>query len=102
VADIDEWEDDMVKGTHKQMVVIRTPGNVYYEQAYFVLRESRGTEEDSEESMMAEANRILDECHLMPQPRRHRRLPRVACFWLGVMVGGAVAGVLCLLALALL
>jgi hypothetical protein len=92
----------MVKGTHKQMVVIKTPGNVYYEQAYFVLREARSTESLSEDSMMAEANRILDECHLMPQPHRHRRLPRVACFWLGVMLGGCGAAALCLIALILL
>lgn len=91
----------MVKGTHKQMVVVRTPDNIYYEEAYFVLREPRESAKDSEDSMMAEANRILDECRLMPQPRR-RRLPRASLFWLGVMTGGCAAGALCLLALIVL
>lgn len=92
----------MVKGIHKQMVVIRTPDNAYYEQAYFVLREARRTDCLSEDSMVAEANRILDECQLMPQPRRHRRLPRAALFWLGTLLGGGLVGALCLLALTLL
>lgn len=92
----------MMKGTHKQMVVVRTPDNVYYEQAYFVLREARAKESASEDSMMAEANRILDECRLMPQPRRRRRLPRAALFWLGVMVGGAGAVAIFLSVLLLL
>ena len=92
----------MVKGTHKQMVVVRTPDNIYYEEAYFVLREPRESAKDSEDSMMAEANRILDECQLMPQPVRRWRLPRAALFWLGAMVGGAASAALCLLVLILL
>ena len=43
----------MVKGTHKQMVVVKTNGSVYYEQAYFVLREARRSERDAESTMMA-------------------------------------------------
>jgi predicted nucleic acid-binding Zn ribbon protein len=39
--------------------------------------------------MMAEANRILDECMLMPQPRRRKRLSRLAAFLVGVLVGAA-------------
>ena len=80
----------MVKGTQKQMVVLRTIGSRYYEEAYFVLRDGAHRGGESESSMMAEANRILDECQLMPQPVRQWRLPRAALFWLGVMVGGAV------------
>ena len=92
----------MVKGVYKQMVVVRMSDNAYYEQAYFVLREMREVTDVSEDSMLAEANRILDECQLMPQPRRRRRLPRAACFWLGVLLGGGATGALCLLALILL
>ena len=92
----------MVKGTHRQMVAVRTPDNLYYEQAFFVLREARGAAPDAEECMMAEANRILDECQLMPQPARRWRVPRAALFWLGAMVGGTASAVLCLLVLILL
>ena len=64
----------MIKGTHKQMVVVRTSDSRYYEEAYFVLRRGGLTSPDSESTMVAEANRILDESQLMPQPHR-RRLP---------------------------
>jgi len=95
-----EW--DMVKGVHKQMIVTRTPDSVYYEQAYFVLREAREVDDASEDSMMAEANRILAACHAMPKPRRFRRPSRVASFALGALTGGAVVGLLCLAVLILL
>ena len=68
----------MLKGTHKQMVVLHTNGSAYYEEAYFVLREDRRREEVSERTMLEEANRILSECCPLPGPRRPRApaLPR--------------------------
>lgn len=83
----------MVKGTHKQMVVVRTKDSRYYEQAYFVLRDGHAPGGEREDTMMAEANRILDESMLMPQPRRRRKLSRSLAFVLGALVGVA----LCLL-----
>lgn len=88
----------MVKGTQKQMVVLRTHDSRYYEEAYFVLRDGAQTRGESESSMMAEANRILDESMLMPQPKRKRRVPRWWAFAIGVLVGCAV-GVTCMLLL---
>jgi hypothetical protein len=86
----------MIKGTHKQMVVVRTSDSRYYEEAYFVLRRGGLTSPDSESTMVAEANRILDESQLMPQP--HRRLPsRRAAFALGAFSGGAVCALIVLL-----
>ena len=82
----------MVKGTHKQMVVVKTNGSVYYEQAYFVLREARRSERDAESTMMAEANRILHESQLMPQPDRRPRVSRRACFLWGMLAGGLACG----------
>jgi hypothetical protein len=71
------------------MVVVRTPRNRYFDEAHFLLREGRCYGGESERSMMAEANRILDECMLMPQPRRRKRLSRLAAFLVGVLVGAA-------------
>ncbi len=87
----------MLKGTHKQMVVLHTHGSAYYEQAYFVLREGRQREEGAERTMLEEANRILDECCLLPAKHRCRTFGRRACFWLGALVGSAVCGLLWLL-----
>ena len=80
----------MVKGTHKQMVVMRTNGNHYYEEVHFVLRDGRMPRGESERTMMAEANRILDECMLMPQPHRRRRISRWWTFAVGVLVGAGL------------
>ncbi len=89
----------MVKGTHKQMVVVRTKDSRYYEQAYFVLRDGGVVTADSESTMVAEANRILDESQLMPQPRRRRLPSRRASFALGVALGAAVCALAALLLL---
>lgn len=89
----------MVKGTHKQMVVVRTKDSRYYEQAYFVLRDGGMATPDSESTMVAEANRILDESQLMPQPRRRRLPSRWASFALGVAVGASVCVLVALLLL---
>lgn len=88
----------MVKGTQKQMVVLRTHDSRYYEEAYFVLRDGAQTRGESESSMMAEANRILDESMLMPQPKRKRRVPRWWAFGIGAFLG-CVLGTLCTLLL---
>ena len=86
----------MVKGTQKQMVVLRTHDSRYYEEAYFVLRDGAQTRGESESSMMAEANRILDESMLMPQPKRKKQLSRRWAFGIGVILG-ALLGVVCML-----
>ena len=101
-AAMNEGERNMVKGTYKQMIVATTPDSVYYEQAYFVLREAREADGASEDSMIAEANRILDACRVMPMPRKPRRISSTAAFALGALAGGIFVGLLCLVALILL
>jgi hypothetical protein len=78
----------MVKGTQKQMVVVKTAGNRYYEEAHFVLRDGQRLTDEAEPTMLAEANRILDEC--MRKPRR-RRMRRVSAFLLGLVLGAMLA-----------
>jgi len=80
----------MVRGTHKQMVVLRTNDSHFYEQAYFVLRDGHAPHGESESTMLAEANRILDESMLMPQPRKRMRLSR----WWVLLIGGALGALL--------
>ena len=81
----------MLKGTHKQMVVLRTQDSAYYEQAYFVLREGRQRHEGAEQTMLEEANRILEECCLFPGTHRPHHLPRRACFGIGLLTGGLLS-----------
>ena len=92
----------MVKGTHKQMVVVRTNGSAYYEQAYFVLREGRASDAEAERTMMAEANRILHESQLMPQPVCRAKPSRRVCFIWGMIAGAMIGSVLILTVFLLL
>lgn len=85
----------MVKGTQKQMVVVKTQGNRFYEQAYFVLRDGQCLSGESETTMLAEANRILDESMLLPGSRR-RRMRRTTAFLWGLALGTIVATVVTL------
>lgn len=55
----------MIKGTRKQMIVLRTGGSRYFDTAYFVLRE-RASEQAAHSDILHEANRILSEA----APRR--------------------------------
>ena len=88
----------MVKGIQKQLVVFRTNGSPYYEEAYFVLREGRNPAQEAASTMMAEANRILDACFAAPQVGRRRRLGHRTLFILGMAAGVIVGcGVMCLL-----
>lgn len=87
----------MLKGTHKQMVVLHTHGSAYYEAAYFVLREDRRREEGAERTMLEEANRILSECCQLSGQRRSLVPRRRLCFFVGCLTGGAVCGLLWLL-----
>lgn len=92
----------MVKGTHKQMVVVKTNESAYYEQAYFVLREGRGKDAQSESTMMAEANRILHESQLMPQPKSRAKLSRRTWFFVGTLTGALLGAGLVLIVVLLL
>ena len=71
----------MIRGCQKQLVVTMTAQSHLFESAWFVLREGRTGE--SEEDMIAEANRIVSGGVL---PRRRRPL----LLWYGVafLLGG--------------
>ena len=84
----------MVKGTQKRMVVVKTAGNRFYEEAHFLLRDGQRITGESEGTMLAEANRILDESMLTP--RRRRRMRRVTAFFLGAAAGALVSAAVAL------
>ena len=87
----------MIKGAQKQMIVLRTGDSRYFDEAYFVLRREVKPHRSSRDEMIKEANRILSESGLDLRPRK-RRIPRgVWLFLAGILCGGAVAVLVCLL-----
>ncbi|MBQ7348045.1 MAG: hypothetical protein IJW55_10195 [Clostridia bacterium] len=89
----------MMRGAQKQMIVVRTGDSRYFDEAYFVLRREVKTHRGMRSEMLSEANRILRESELDPRPPR-KALPRGVCFFLlGILCGGIVAALVCLLIL---
>ncbi len=109
----------MLKGAHKQMIVVRTHDSRLFEEAYFVMRRGARSEDGDELDMLWEANRII-ESSLPPAGRREagterRRSTAVATepqreresrfglfaglvwFGLGFLGGGGLVGFLWLL-----
>ena len=84
----------MVKGTSRQVVVVRTPDPELFDEAIFLVRADRNAEEVSEEKLLAEANRAA-------RQYVSRRLPSARREWL-LRLGFAVLGALCTAAVWLL
>ena len=91
----------MVKGTQKQMIVLRTGDSRYFDEAYFVLRREIKADRRVKNDILIEANRILEESRVSPRElsRRRRRkwLGAVAVFAVGCLCGGGVSALICLL-----
>ncbi len=97
----------MLKGSQKQMIVVRTRNSRMFEEAYFVMRRGAGKTEAEELDMLWEANRIL-ESSLPPateQRTASRNAPSVRFslargllwFAMGFLSGGGLIGLFWLL-----
>ncbi len=99
----------MLRGSQKQMIVVRTKDSRMFEEAYFVMRQGAGRTEADETDMLWEANRII-ESSLPPAARSERAVegvPRTEArfhlfaglvwFAMGVLCGGGLVGLLWLL-----
>ena len=88
----------MIKGAQKQMIVVKTDGNRFFEEAYFVLR--REATATAGGDMVSEANKIIRQS-ASPQAvqKGKARLPwQIALgFLCGLVTGGGIATVICLL-----
>ena len=80
-----------IKGAQKQLVVVRTANSPYFDEAYFVLRTKEETKKRSNRDILAEANRILQDC--LPSPILSRKKKRGSFFFflLGILCGTGVA-----------
>ena len=87
----------MVKGTQRQMVMVRTSESELFEMAYFVLRADTRKSAD-ERSMIAEANSIVcatcgDKAYSKKEKRRSA-LRRTGLFIIGALSGASLAAVI--------
>ena len=81
----------MLKGYQRQMIMMPTHGSALFETAYFVLRHEAAERRPSQNEMLCEAMRILEENSL----GRPRRVIRVRHVLFGALIGFAL-GVLAL------
>lgn len=92
----------MLRGTKKNMIVIRTRESRVFEEAYFVMRRDRALTAVDEADMLWEANRILETAlpaaggQPVPLPDRRRRGALRGIFWfaMGLLSGGGITGLL--------
>ena len=91
----------MIKGTQKQMIVLRTGDSRYFDEAYFVLRREIKADRRVKNDILLEANRILEESRVSPRAlsRRRRRwwLGGAVIFLVGSLCGGGISALICLL-----
>ena len=85
----------MIRGIQKNVILLKTPKNHYFESAYFVLRYDLSTREQKENDMIREANRIISESSFSiigskkhsEHTVRERKRSRSYCFCLGGALG---------------
>ena len=84
----------MVKGTARQVVVVKNPDQKLFEQAIFLLREDALERGVGERELLEEARRVADKC-LQHAPVKQRRVPP-PLFWMGA--GAMLVGIVWTLA----
>jgi hypothetical protein len=88
----------MMRGVQKRMIVLRTGGSRYFDEAYFVLRREADMTAERGDEMIAEANRIVA-ASVLPSGGRRRR-GALLCFLCGILCGGLASSLLwCLVCL---
>ncbi len=97
----------MLRGSQKQMIVVRTRDSRMFEEAYFVMRRGAKQSEADELDMLWEANRIIESSLPRPSPgsvpvsseagRRFGLLQGLVWFGMGVLSGGGLMGLLWLI-----
>ncbi len=87
----------MIKGSRKQMIVVRTGNSRYFDEAYFVLKNGVENQAPSGKDILREANRILEE--IMPTASKpvRWRAPAWLLFAGGSLCGGLVSALFALL-----
>jgi len=87
----------MIKGAQKQMIVVRTAGSHYFEEAYFVLKSTLRPQRGKRNDLLAEADRIIRESENARSGKQPRRRFSPGWFLLGCAAGCALGILVCLL-----
>jgi hypothetical protein len=87
----------MIKGAHKQMIVVRTSASRYFEEAYFVLKSSMKPRQDQQNDLLAEADRIIRESENARGGKRSQHRFAWGWFLAGSLLGSLLAVLICLL-----
>ena len=88
----------MIKGARKEMIVVRTGDSLYFDEAYFVLRDDTKKSKQKSRDILSEANRILAEIapeHPIAFQNKNRQ-------WLFFGIGGLCGAVLSVIVTLLL
>lgn len=88
----------MVKGIARQVVVVKSPNQKFFEQAIFLLREDALEHGVGERELLEEARRIADQS-LPHTPARKRRSLPPPLFWM--LTGAVLVGIAWLLTVIL-
>ena len=86
----------MIKGIHKNMIVVQTPKSVCFEEVYFILRHVPANDIKKENEMLREANRILAEHEVgkKAQKEGRHRLGKFLVFFFGALCGSLAVALL--------
>ena len=91
----------MIKGTHRQMIMIKTDKNSSFEAAYFLLRTDPAQKSESHD-ILREANNILAESVRKEKAKQadiNEKRRRALTFLLGGLVGALSMGFIWILSL---
>ena len=75
------------KGCQKRMIMLKNTGSELFEEAYFILKESKNGSLANENDMIKEANRIVCDNHIITDRKNKRTWPPLLYYLLGVLSG---------------
>lgn len=87
------------KGCERKMIMIKNPGNGYFDEAYFILKEKSTLKQGNGTDMLSEANRIVNE-NMMMLDRSVKKAPKAKRLYhlcVGIMLGSGLTSVVFLL-----
>ncbi len=84
----------MVKGCQRRMICLKQTGSEWFETAYFLLREEKQSVSCSEQELLREANRIVNEAR---QGKERGQKPPFLYRLLYGSIGATIAFLICAL-----